>query len=374
MINISNIKKYLKKSLIGENSLAINYNFINYSGNFVKNEVFSDFAQFSGDNSSVNLEAIYNPGFFNKLEANIIQGSGKFNKNNLFRTSNPVNFKNFAFIIKYQNDLNHTQNKDGLGEILLQIKNFDNTLTPKCFVGLNDLRKVFLDFSGSGISSISLSNEIAKNNILALSYSEPNLDLYHINLFNKKITRNNLKIEDSNFNSKNKIFTFGNSDSINYTGFFGYINNILIFNKSLTIDDIYNLSLLIEKTGESLEQSFNYITGIYQESGYINPTGIIRTGVINYNIIQENILVQNNDNNINTYINLHSGITGYITGEKIEYKNVENVQKILTGESIIDLYDNYSLGLYSGEQSTIENIFQNNFSILFDNNFDRFTQ
>jgi len=371
-MNTSSIKNYLKKYIIGENALIVNYDFLNNSGNFVKNQVFSDFAQFSGVNNTVSLEAIYNPGFFNKINAEIEPGSGEFDKSNFFRTSNPINFKDFAVIIKYQNDLNYFQNKDGLGEILLEIRNFDNTSIPKCFVGLNDLRKIFLDFSGAKLSSISLDNDIAKNNILALSYKDPDLCVYHVNLFDKKIIKNSLKIEDANFNYKNKIFLFGNADNINYTGFFGYINNILIFNTSLSANDIYNISFLIEKTGAILNQEFSYISGFYQESGYINPTGIIKVGVIDYNIVQENLSIQNNGDIIETHINLHSGITGYITGEKIEYANIENVEKVITGEFIVDLYDASSLNLYSGEKITNQNIFKNNLTLLFDNEFNRF--
>jgi hypothetical protein len=373
-MNSLEVKKYLKNKHLNEDSLIVNYDFIDFSGNFIKNEIFKNNIQFSGDGTNNYLNGLYNPGFFNKISSNIISGSGKFDSDNFLRTSRPIIPKEFTCIIKYQNILNYSNNKDGIGEILFEIKNFyNNSSGSYFFVGLNDIRKIFSDFSGSSAVSIGLDNKLAQNNILAINYADNNFNLYHIDLFNQKITENNFKINDENFNSENKIFIFGGTDSPNYTGFFGYINNVLLFNESLAKDDIYNISFLLEKTGEFLEESFITLTGLYQESGYVNPTGILDIGIVDYQIVQENINIKNINSNINTHINLYSGIMGQVTGEKIEYKYVQNVEKIITGQKITNQYDNFSINLYSGQTGAIQNIFKNNNSLLFDNHFERFS-
>jgi hypothetical protein len=373
-MNSLEVKKYLKNKHLNEDSLIVNYDFIDFSGNFIKNEIFKNNIQFSGDGTNNYLNGLYNPGFFNKISSNIISGSGKFDSDNFLRTSRPIIPKEFTCIIKYQNILNYSNNKDGIGEILFEIKNFyNNSSGSYFFAGLNDIRKIFSDFSGSSAVSIGLDNKLAQNNILAINYADNNFNLYHIDLFNQKITENNFKINDENFNSENKIFIFGGTDNPNYTGFFGYINNVLLFNESLAKNDIYNISFLLEKTGEFLEESFITLTGLYQESGYVNPTGILDIGIIDYQIVQENVNIKNINSNINTHINLYSGIMGQVTGEKIEYKYVQNVEKIITGQKIINQYDNFSINLYSGQTGAIQNIFKSNNSLLFDNHFERFS-
>lgn len=372
-MNSLEIKKYLINNKLNQECIIINYDFIGASGNFVKNEIFKNNIQFSGDANNSYLNGIYNPGYFNKINSNIIPGSGKFNEDNFLKTSHPINLKEFTFLIKYQNDLNNSSYKDGLGEILLQIKNFNTPSEINFCIGLNDLRKVFIDFSGSNFLSTSLNNKIARNNVLAGNYVDNNLNIYHIDLFNNIIKENALTINDINFSTKNKQLLFGGTDNPNYTGFSGYINNILIFDKSLSKNDIYNISLLLEKTGEFIEQSFVNITGLYRESGYLNPTGVLNTGVIDYQIIQENVTLENINNNINTHINLYSGIIGPITGEKIEYQYVENVEKIFTGEKIINQYNSSEINLYSGINDNIQNVFESGNPLLFYNEFERFT-
>lgn len=369
-MNLNLIKGYLEENALDKESLVVGYDFLNFSGNFIKNQAHSGELQFSGDNNTSYLAGVYNPGIFNKLNENITPGSGKFTRDNFLKTTNPFQAKSFACIIKYQNELNDLGYKDGLGEILLSIDHAPSG--PKTFVGLNDLKKIFLDFSGSNFYSIDLDNQIARNNILALNYVNDILYLYHMNLFDKKIVEKTIEISGEHLGSGNKIFFFGGTENGNYTGFYGNINNILIFDNSLSKNDILNISFLIEKTGDFVEEEYTNYTGFYQESGYINPTGILDIGLINYNTIQNNTIVRNINDNINTYINLYSGITGYITGEKIEYKKIEIIQKILTGQSLINLYDNNSINLYSGIHSSEQNIFDANTNALFDNNFERF--
>ena len=99
-MNSLEVKKYLKNKHLNEDSLIVNYDFIDFSGNFIKNEIFKNNIQFSGDGTNNYLNGLYNPGFFNKISSNIISGSGKFDSDNFLRASRPIIPKEFTCIIK----------------------------------------------------------------------------------------------------------------------------------------------------------------------------------------------------------------------------------------------------------------------------------
>ena len=357
-MNINYINRTLSGANINPYSLKVLYNFDHREGPFVTNEVYTGIIQYE---TSPNLLIYkeYLPGIFLSCygaENQTIYNSGLFSGNTLLKVSDTIPDDHFSLFLNYSNSqkCNYNYNPTGKNEILSYISSDSSSTYPfEVIIGINNANRIFLEFSGSTglnhkeIYRKTIIQEPADQNIISLTINRDLLDINYHNFIEEEINSRSFKLDNNYFNQNKNIYfgqkPTGKSD-IKNTGFYGVIDDILIFNEYISPNIGQVISKDFIKTGELVTGIIvNSITYNTINSGYVNITGIIGTGITGY----QNVLYQqiNLDCGDNCTFYIKSGITGFLTGEKIEYKIVEQeTVESSTGEYIIDYYDlNYGV-------------------------------
>jgi hypothetical protein len=125
-----------------------------------------------------------------------------------------------------------------------------------------------------------------------------------------------------------------------YTGFIGLVDDFVGFNEYFDADSSLGISKLFIKTGQEIV-TLN-ITGVSYnviKSGFLNPTGILGTGITGYQVVPSEEII-NAECGDTCVIYVKSGITGLITGEKIQYAIVnQEGYSVSQEDTIYNLYD-----------------------------------
>lgn len=344
------------------NSLKIDYDFSGISGLFVPNTLFSNQVQFGsiGLNYYVNDE--YYPGIFISCynEQNYT-GSGIFQGENALKVINNLTgdsitlFYNVGKISCDNNFIINSQPYNipsGYVQVISYIESKNNTEPFEIILGLNDANKITLDFSGrkNNLNEIYKNinpSEIAAQNILSLSINQNIIEYTYFDIIEDEINNKSIILNNNYFKQPKNIY-IGNIPTgkrrANYTGYFGLVDDFIAYNEYIDLSFSEKISKLFIKTGENT--GYTNITSITYDiiqSGYLNPTGILGTGITGYQLILSDEVI-NSSCGDNCIVYVKSGVTGLLTGEKIEYA-VVNQEQINTSQQqiIYDLYnENYA--------------------------------
>ena len=351
-MNLLYLNNYLLSKGLDLNSIQLYYDFSEVSGVFLRNKIYDDKIQFYSVASGFFIDKKYSPAFFNTKYGEVnFTGSGVFQGTNtmqIFEESTLsdntlfINFANLNCNKNFNLNSNPISIPTGRIQTLSYIKSKNNTNPFQIILGLNDANNLTLEFSG-GAESYKIVNpkELSFQNICALKLGSKSLEINYYDIIENEINTSKVFIT-GNYFEQNKEFYVGNiasgyTDNL-HTGFFGVVDDILLINNYLNDSITFDISKLFIKTGEIVDVvqltgiQFNIVT-----NAYLNPTGIIGAGIINYtNIKTEEALISGNL----TGIYIQSGITGYITGEKIEFET-SNQSTIATTGQIVTKYDLY---------------------------------
>ena len=350
-----------------KNALEIYYDFSGISGFFVPNRVSDGNVQFGTNNArSYYVNEQYYPGIFTSCYSlQNYTGSGLFTGTTALKVLNNLsgdnltlfyNFGNFScndtFSLVSNSFAGSYKVPSGKIEVLSYIKSVYDTQPFEIILGLNDANKMTLDFSGrtNGVSEIykSINNaELAKQNISTLRLNSNYIEYTYFDIVEDEIHNKSITLNNNYFQQPKKIY-IGNFESgetrDHYTGYWGIIDDFSAYNQYIDESFCNDLSKLHIKTGETtgtITKSSIKINLI--QSGYVNPTGIIGSGITGYALIpSENVIDVACGENCVVYV--QSGITGILTGEKIEYTIVNEESISSSTEQIIyNLYDeNYA--------------------------------
>ena len=357
-MNIDFLNRTLSEANISPSSLKVLYNFDHRDGPFVTNEVFSGITQYETTPNLLIYKG-YLPGIFLSCygaQNQNVYNSGLFSGNTLLKVSDTISDDRFSLFLNYSNSqkCNYFYNSTGKNEILSYISSDTSSTRPfELIIGINNTNRIFLEFSGSTglnhkeIYRKTIIEETADQNIISLTINTDLLDINYHNFLEEETYTKSLKL-NTNYFDQNKNIYFGQKPTgksdVKNTGFYGVIDDILIYNEYISPNVGQVISKNFIKTGELVTGIVvNSVTYNTINSGYINTTGIIGTGITGY----QNVLYQqiNLDCGDNCTFYIKSGVTGFLTGEKIEYKIVkQETIESSTGEYVIDYYDlNYGV-------------------------------
>jgi hypothetical protein len=342
------------------NSLKIYYDFSGISGFFVPNNLYKDKKQFAQVPGGYTVNSQYYPGVFvSCYQDSIFTGSGIFNGVNNLKVLNELSGNNISLLYNFGQlncntnfTINSRQIQIPTGKIqvlsYIESKNANSSTPFEIILGLNDAYKLTLEFSGkigNSIESYKSTNfgELAFQNAGGLRLNDRNIEFSYFDIIEDEIYNNLINLTGSYFNQEKNIY-IGNIPTgkyrNGYTGFIGNLDDFLAFNEYYDQKFSAALADIFIKTGNGTE--ILNITGVdYNiiQSGFLNPTGILGTGITGYQLVPSDSVI-NADCGSSCVVYVNSGVTGLITGEKIEYKIIGQQQYTTRQETITyNLYD-----------------------------------
>lgn len=358
-MKIEFITGYLNDNQKNTGSLEIFYDFSGISGFFVPNRFYDKEVQFSQINGGFQISKEYYPGIFiSCYQESGITGSGIFEGKNTLKVLNDLTGDSISLFYNFGR-LNC--NKDfsigpkqiitptGKIQVLSYIESINQNNPFEIILGLNDANKLTLEFSGriNGLQEEKYKftnySELALENIASMRMNGKNLEFGYFDIIENEINNNLVSLTTSYFNQEKNIY-IGNIPTgkyrPGYTGFIGFVDDFIAFNEYFDTDSSLAVSKLFIKTGQEIV-TLN-ITGVSYnviKSGFLNPTGILGTGITGYQAVPSEEIIQA-DCGDTCVVYLKSGITGLITGEKIQYAIISEESYSVTQENIVyNLYD-----------------------------------
>lgn len=351
---------YLAEKNVNVNSLKMYYDFSGISGFFVPNNLYKDKQQFAQVPGGFTVNSEYYPGVFvSCYQDSIFTGSGIFNGETNLKVLNPLSGNNISLLYNFgQLNCNTSftinsrqiQIPTGKIQVLTYIEPKDvNSSTPfEIILGLNDAYKLTLEFSGrinGSVETYKSTNfgELAFQNAGGLRLNNRNIEFSYFDIIEDEIYNNLINLTGSYFNQEKNIY-LGNIPTgklkKGYTGFIGNLDDFLAFDEYYDQKFCASIADIFIKTGDGIEVLD--ITGVNYniiQSGFLNPTGILGTGITGYQLVPSDSVI-NADCGSSCVVYVNSGVTGLITGEKIEYKIVGQQQYTTTQQTIkYNLYD-----------------------------------
>jgi hypothetical protein len=331
---------YLKENQRNPDSLKIYYDFSGMSGFFVPNRIYGDQTQFNSIPGGFSVNKDYYPGIFISCykESGLFTGSGIFEGTNNLKVLNKLSGDNLSLFYNFgAMNCNKSFNvgpkqiviPTGKIQVLsyIESKNLNNNPF-EIILGLNDAYKLTLEFSGT-ISGNKEENykstnlgELSFQNIGGLRLNDKIIEHTYLDFIEDEVFNNTMSLTGSYFNQEKNIY-IGNMPSgksrNGYTGFIGQLDDFIAFEEYFDLNSSVGLSKIFIKTGEATK-IINLTGVIYNiiSSGFLNPTGIIGTGITGYRMVPSEEII---DSSCGTscVVYVQSGVTGLITGEKIEY-------------------------------------------------------
>jgi hypothetical protein len=352
------ITGYLSQNQRSTGSLDIYYDFSGISGIFVPNRLYGNQDQFNKVIGGFTVNSQYYPGIFvSCYQETGFTGSGIFEGTNTLKVLNPLSgdgislFYNFGALTCDKNFTIGNKNiqvPTGKIQVLSYIESKSNINPFEIILGLNDAYKLTLEFSGvtgniyENHKSTNL-GELATQNIGGLRLNKKNIEFTYFDVIKNEISNQIINLSGYYFDQEKNIY-IGNIPTGKYrspyTGFIGHLDDFLGFNEYFDSNFSLGLSRMLIKTGEG--ETITNITGVKYniiQSGFLNPTGILGTGITGYQMVASQEVIDSKCGDT-CIVYVKSGITGFITGEKIEY-TIVNQQQYTTSQRVTkyDIYD-----------------------------------
>jgi hypothetical protein len=357
------IFNYLTESYKDTGILSIYYDFSGASGLFVPNNLYPVNTQFGKINSNYFINSENSPGvFISCYNQQSYTGSGIFQGQNNLKVLNNLSGNNMTLFYNFGNiscDKNFTissqqyQIPTGYTQVLSYLESKPNSSNPfEITLGLNDLNKLVLEFSGGKESYRSINFvELGFQNIVSMRLNNNYIEYTYFDVIEDEISNKSISFTGDYFKQEKNIY-IGNLPTgkykNGYTGYFGLVDGFTAYNQYIDESSCSELARLFLKTGDQFKQI--NVTGITYniiQSGFLNPTGILGTGITGYQLIPSNEII-NAACGDNCIVYLRSGITGIITGEKIEYKIISQQQQSNNQSTIkYNLYDQEYAGRFT---------------------------
>ncbi|NBP14241.1 hypothetical protein EBU95_07555 [bacterium] len=346
------IKNFLSGQRIEPEQFLSHINFDYISGSFVKNNIYKDINQFGETQSGYYIISQYSPAvFMSCYKYPDISGSGLFDGSNALKIKIDNILNNKCLMLNYINnieDYSFSPSK-GKGKTLLDISSSEDSQDKFSYsVYLTDRNDIFINFSGvsSGIFEKYngfMHDNFPSGNVLSLNLKNNKIILYQYDICANTFREHTVELVNSYTKIPLDIYV-GNKvkyKNIFSTGFSGIMKDIVLINQNLDEDQLLNLSKISIQTGEIYTStSKNQNPYILYYSGVVNPNAIIGSGITGYTQVTSeliNLKCEFGDKNCEVYT--VSGLTGIITGSKIEYQIGQQYQDTLLADKIIPIYD-----------------------------------
>lgn len=313
------LNTYLKRQGLATSSVEVFYSFTSGTSDVTWNDVYTKDEHYCNGN----LLADKYPGLsigYTDTPSDGIVGSGYFTRNDTLRIGSGIGDNQWATFLDFGNHNCNILNQNlNTAEILLSSMT-DSTAVSGFNLGLNNTNKLFLEYNNQDEKVIkTLNHELSNYNVVSLSYDGllNELSLSYHDFPNG--VHENISFPATNYLHSNVWYLGGTFTSqAGYTGYSGYFDDFLFFNKPVDTTTRNNFSEAF-----FVDQVIPATTST--TSGYrdlpanltINPTGVISVGITGYTCAP----FMNVEQKVGSDITLYKtqGITGAITGTTFEF-------------------------------------------------------
>ena len=260
---------------------------------------------------------------------NLISGSGFFDGETILEVGTDFDAQNYTIFVEYESD-DFAANND-VSRVLFTTMSGKND-SSGVNMGLNGANKPYIEYvdSEGNIRTITSYPELGKRNILSFSRDSVanTFDIgFHDVFYGENTSVETFSTPNAFSGAVDKTFSdslfigdfYESHGGSGYTGFSGYINDVIIFNESLAASQqksFANMMIASDVSGTRTEILTNIVSGITGE--LVFTSGVISSGVTGFQEVFSGLLQQRCGPDIELFAN--SGITGEITGTLYEYK------------------------------------------------------
>ena len=260
---------------------------------------------------------------------NLISGSGFFDGETILEVGTEFNAKNYTIFVEYESD-DFAANND-VSRVLFTTMSGKND-SSGVNMGLNGANKPYIEYvdSEGNIRTITSYPELGKRNILSFSRDSVanTFDIgFHDVFYGENTSVETFSTPNAFSGAVDKTFSdsffigdfYEHHGGSGYTGFSGYINDVIIFNESLAASQqksFANMMIASDVSGTRTEILTNIVSGITGE--LVFTSGVIGSGVTGFQDVFSGLLQQKCGPDIELFTT--SGITGEITGTLYEFK------------------------------------------------------
>ena len=306
--------KTFQKNFFNTGNLISYYSFSNPSGKILFNNLYTTGDHFiEGDSSKINLELhpAISVGSTNNATAGVYGGSGYFNYSDLLQIGTGLSLTDWSVFVNF---LQQTPPSGREASVL--VSSMDSPGSQSGFnIGLNASNRVYLDFiNGNGAReththSAELSNF---NNLISVSKNSEQIQIIYHDFIDDD---SKLETFDVSGMKNADAWKIGGMQTPyeNYTGFSGYIDDILISSEGYNGSVASIISDSFFMTGVESGHSQEIIVYSNETTGTeFNLTGVNETGVTDYvDVLVDTV------NGVTLY--QKSGVEGELTGFTISY-------------------------------------------------------
>lgn len=369
------IRNFLTGNNIELDRFISHINFDLLSGSFIKNNIYKDSIQFGETNSGFYIFSEYSPAVFTSCyKYSGLSGSGLFDGNNELKLNINNALSHESIFLNYVNNIENYSGSSIKGKIktLLDISSEEGLANRFSYsVGLTDRNDLSINFSGtrSGVTEIHkgfIYDNPSQNNIISFNIKPNKISLYQHDIGANTFKDYTVEL-GQDYEHIYKDIYIGNKARFKsniFTGFSGVLKDVILISQNLNEDQLLRLAKIVAQTGEyhsSILKTANPYILYY--SGIVNPTGIIGSGITGYEqVVRETIQVECGVEDKNCDIYTLSGVTGYITGYKIEYATGQEYADNYNQSQTLPKYDFSIISNYSNYD--INSLLLNNNSIF----------
>ena len=346
-------KSVLDKCLTGLNlnsgDLVGFYSFGSYSGLITFNDKLDSPASdsFTDGNLTSDTYPLYN--LCETKDVNSVSGSGYFDGATILQAGESFPYEDWTIFVEYESD-DFSGLNGNLGRTLFSTMSSPSD-TSGFNIGLNGVNKPYIEYKNkSGVNTIAtLNTELGKRNILSFSRSSNNalIEVAHhdflydntkFEVFNTPNAETDSGVDKTYSSDAFYIGDFYSTGNSDYTGFSGYMNNVLIFNEHLSSGSRRIIAEAIigsDYSGKGIAQQTVLRTGI--TGGPVLNTGVTGSGITGYETISSGEVSGRCGTDFSGYA--QSGVSGGLTGSFYEFTTgtgiVSGIEYVEVDEKVV---------------------------------------
>jgi hypothetical protein len=310
---------FMTRTAIDASSISVFYTFTSGQNDIVWNDLYTKDEHYCEGNLLSNKIPGLSIGYTD-TPSNPIAGSGHFTRNDILRIGSGVSHEGWAAFMDFGNaNCNTDDQLKNIPEILLSSMDSVDAISGFS-IGINNANKIFIEYNNKNEKETrTLDKELASFNVISASYNNI-LNQFELSYHDfPSATNESLSFSPSNYIHSNTWHVGGtNFAAEQYTGYSGYVDDFLLFNKPIDRRTRNNFSEAFFV--DEIAPASSTMTSGYRNlplSAFVNPTGIIGTEITGYDCAPAVTVKQKIGSDISLYSEI--GLTGVKTGTTVEF-------------------------------------------------------
>lgn len=357
--------QYMTGVSVNTGSLVGFYSFNEFSGSFNLNEKYENPKSLIEDGKinydDKHLVLLGSGKYFNN-----ISGSGDFNRDTVLKIGNKVETSGWTVFLNF--DYQDSSERRDLGKVLLSSME-SPTSNSGFHIGVNGSNRLYVEYPdiNSNKQTFTLNKELSDKNVVSVSKNSSssifNLTYYDTpndRIYSKDFSTFNTFNEDGTNSTNSSDWYLGDfyQQGHGYTGFSGYMGDLLIFDSTLIKINKNDFAKLFFATGYVPEHTQTVTLTTPQVTGAAIQTVVTGSGITGYELVCSSSISSRDGGTVE--ICSRSGVSGALTGKINVYLTGSGVNSYASGFSVApEMF--LDSGLFYG---------YNRNTIVFDENLD----